>query len=91
MEIVDLEFRLKEMDQTLEAQRRVVAKAGGHASHESQYGKAKAFVLAEWKEHKELYGGNKSAFARTYVNRANKEYDTLVTHKTIATSWLKGL
>jgi len=90
LEIIDLEFRLKGQAQKLEAQRRAIAKAGGHASHESQYGKAKAFVRAEWKEQRELYGGNKSAFARIYVDRARKEYDTVVTNKTIASVWLKG-
>lgn len=90
LEIVDAEMKLEEQAERFEAQKQANAKAGGDASHESQYGKAKAFVLAEWAMHKGLHGGNKSQFARKYVGEVLKTCDRVVTHKTIATSWLKG-
>lgn len=90
LELVDAEMKLEEQAERFEAQRQANAKAGGHASHARQYGKAKAFVLAEWAMHKGLHGGNRAAFARVYVDRVKRECGAVVTHKTIASIWLKG-
>jgi hypothetical protein len=90
LEVVDLEMRLEEQAEKFEAQKRANAKAGGHASHEKEYGSAKAFVLAEWTKHKDSYGGNKTAFARHYVLKVKAECDRVVTQRTIANSWLAG-
>jgi hypothetical protein len=87
---LDAKVQMKKLTAKFEAQKLANAKAGGHASNEKQYGKAKEFVCAEWAVHKGLYDGNKSAFARAYVDRVRRECDVKVTHKTIASSWLEG-
>ena len=89
-EIVELEMQLEEQAEKFKAQKLTNAKAGGDASHDIQYGIAKAFVRSEWATHKNLHDGNKSAFARKYVEKVRSECDRVVTHKTIASSWLKG-
>ena len=49
---------------------------------------AKKFVLSEWQNHSDAYGGNKSEFARHYVRRLKNEMDVDVKEKTIRETWL---
>ena len=42
---------------------------------------AKKFVMSEWRNHSDAYGGNKSEFARHYVRRLKNEMDVDVKEK----------
>lgn len=90
-EAFDSKAEMQELTATLEKSRRENSVKGAESMHERQYGKAKRFVQAEWKTLKPAFEGNKSAFARQYVPKVSSQFDLIITHKTIATSWLKGL
>lgn len=65
------------------------ARAGAHA-RAAGYRRARAFVEAEWTEHRAAYSGNKSEFARHYARRIAKEMEVKVKDRTIC-EWLAAL
>ncbi len=50
--------------------------------------KAREFVVAEWLQHRDVYGGNKSEFARHYVKRLWNERQLKITEKQMREVWL---
>lgn len=58
-------------------------------SRHGESNNARAWVQSEWLEHREAYGGNKSAFARDYVRRVRNERGVVVTEKQMREVWLK--
>ncbi|MBA2546830.1 MAG: hypothetical protein H0V16_00040 [Burkholderiaceae bacterium] len=51
----------------------------------------RAWVQGEWKQHRDAYDGNKSAFARDYVRRLHNERKKKVGLRRITDHWLKGM
>ena len=47
-----------------------------------------AYIKSEWAEHREAYGGNKSAFARAYTRRLSREKGINVTERQMRDVWL---
>lgn len=64
------------------------AKANANKGH-APTNAARQWIVAEWKTHRDAYGGNKSAFARDYVRRVKNELDVTITEKTMREVWLK--
>lgn len=73
--------------------RREQAKRGGLAKH-SMSKKAREFVKSEWAQHRDVYKGNKSEFARIYAKRVRNEFADSkgeplgITERTIREVWL---
>lgn len=87
---IDAKLQLKIQAESVRLQKRAIALAGATGRHERYLG-AKEFVQMEWSLHKLAYEGNKTDFADHYAPRVKNEFAVKVTHKTIRTSWLKGL
>ena len=87
----DLKAQMREQVETIERSKRDKAVNGAERMHEKNYGAAKRFIQKEWANLRRAFEENKSAFARQYVPKVHSQFGLVITHKTIASSWLKGM
>lgn len=52
---------------------------------------AKEFVLSQWQLYRDSYKGNRTKFAKRYVEVIKEELGLEVAHRTISAEWLKGI
>lgn len=87
----DLIEAAKLAQRAIEARVRKENAASGGFARSQKYADAKRWVQDEWREGRDDYQGNKSAFAREYVDLVNKKFDLKVDARTITESWLRGI
>lgn len=75
----------------IEARVRKENAASGGFARSQKYADAKQWVQDEWREGRDDYQDNKSAFAREYVDLVSKKFDLSVNARTITESWLRDI
>lgn len=75
----------------IEARVRKENAASGGFARSQKYADAKQWVQDEWREGRDDYQDNKSAFAREYVDLVSKKFDLNVNARTITESWLRDI
>lgn len=92
-EKTDIEFQLKVRQSEIRVAQEARSKSAREAAralHEP-HAKAKAYVRADWALHKEKFKGNRTAFAKNYVEVIQEEFQISVAQRTISADWLKGI
>lgn len=51
----------------------------------------KEWIISEWIEHQNEFGGNKSRFARKYINILMEKHGRVFTVRTVTEKWLKDV
>lgn len=83
---IEFERNIEVLEKRQERSR--LARLGAEAAH-GESNNARAWVQSEWLKHRDVYSGNKSAFARDYVGRLRHERSVVVTEKQMREVWLR--
>jgi hypothetical protein len=88
----NIEFQFQEHKNEIERAKRERSESAVNAAHASHAkdAEAKAYVLQEWALHKQRFKGNRTSFAKTYVEVILSKFNHEVAMKTIHAIWLKG-
>ena len=88
-----LEERMEELSGEIEQakeKRRQAAIDAAKTKHE-HHSEAKDYVLSGWQLYKASYKGNRTKFAKRYVELIEEEFGLEVAQRTISGDWLKGI